>query len=532
MTTYPAQIDTTASLPTAVDLQTPVSGDTVNRLRDTIIAIEAELGVQPAGSDTTVAARLTRLENAVILDVVTLNGDLGGTPPHPLVVGLQNRPLSPAAPTIGQVIAWNGIVWAPANNISLAQDLGGTPPAPLVVGLQGIPISTQSPTNGQVLTWVGSSGKWTPQSQSINVLPANTLLPVEVLFLGGDGYNSLTSPVRVAARNVDMSTFPATTGDGRTRTMKFLADLEVTNTSATGVVLLKDVTSNAYINGASVSNTSGNAVSPIQITTSIANNFTNGQQVFISGVVGNTNANGVFTITVTSPTTFTLNGTTGNGAYVSGGVVAAQFTSSLSSTELSLNISSGNVPGVMRTDFIANYEVQIFIINGGITDNVICRNARIYITYSPPVVISQLIPVVMPIDINFVAGTELNGFSTPAGVGGRVLDLSTNLIPATLADGRSRFIQFYADVEGSAPGVDGYVQLFDTTDNVVVSGTFFHITNTVGSEVHSAVLPVAPTPGFIRNDIPTRYEAQIWKVSGSPADRMICNNARLTIVYQ
>lgn len=530
MTTYPAQIDTTASLPTAIDLQTPVVGATVNQLRDAIIAIEAELGVQPAGLDATVAARLTRLENTVILDVVTINGDLGGTPSHPLVIGFQGRPLAPTAPTTGQVIAWNGIVWAPANNISLAQDLGGTPIAPLVVGLQGNPVSNLAPTNGQVLTWSTSIAKWQPQSISINVLPANTLLPVEVLFLGGDGYNSLTSPVRVGARNVDMTPFPVTTADGRTRTMKFLADLEVTNPSATGVVLLKNTVDNAYINGSTISNASNS--SPIVITTSIPNTFVTGQQVFISGVQGNTNANGVFTITVTNNTTFSLNSSTANAPYTSGGIVATQFTSSSSSVELSLNITSGIVPGVMRTDNIGNYEVDIFIINGGTNDQVICRNARIYVTYSPPVVISQLVPVVMPIDINFVAGTELNGFTTPAGVGGRVLDLSQNLIPAQLADGRNRLITFFTDVEVSAPGVDGYIQLYDTTDNVVVTNTFFHITNTVGAEVHSSVLTTGVVPGTIRVDQPTRYEAQIWKVSGSPADRMICNNARLTITYQ
>lgn len=530
MTTYPAQIDTTASLPTVVDLQTPVTGDTVNRLRDAIISIESELGAQPAGSFGTVAGRLDFLEAQVVTEVVTLHQDLGGTPQAPLVIGLQGRPLSPTAPTFGQVIAWNGIVWAPANNINLAQDLGGTPLAPLVVGLQGRPIGTVAPTNGQVLTWSSSQTQWIPESISINVLPANTLLPVEVLFLGGDGYNTLTSPIRVGARNVDMSPFPITTGDGRARTMKFIADLEVTNATATGVVLLKDITSNAYINGATITNASNNT--PIQITTSVPNNFSNGQQVFISGVNGNTAANGTFTISVVDTTHFNLVGSSGSGTYTSGGIAAAQFTSSTTSTELSFNIPSGNTPGTMRTDIIANYEVQIFIINGGITDNVICRNARIYVTYSPPVVISQLIPVVMPIDINFVAGTELNGFSTPAGVGGRILDLSTNLIPATLADGRNRLIQFFADVEVSAPGVDGYVQLFDTTDNAVVTGTLFHITNTVGAEFHSVVLTTGVTPGTIRVDQPTRYEAQIWKTSLSPADRMICNNARLTITYQ
>lgn len=530
MTNYPAQIDTTASLSTVIDLQTPIKGDTVNRLRDAILSIESELGVKPAGADATVRARLDRFESLIVSDVVTINGDLGGTPSLPLVIGLQGRPISPTAPTFGQSLAWNGITWAPANNIALSGDLGGVPLSPLVVGLQGNPVSNFAPTNGQVLTWLTSSGKWTPQSISINVLPANTLLPVEVVFLGGDGYNTLSSPSRVGARNVDMTPFPAISIDGRTRTMKFIADLEVTNVSAVGAVILKDLTSNAIINGANVTNASN--ASPIQITTAVPNTFITGQSIFISGVVGNTAANGPFTITVQDSTHFTLNGSTGNGPYTSSGIVATQFTSSLASAELSLSIGSGNSPGLMRTDIIANYEVQIYIVNGGVTDNVICRNARIFVSYSPPAVISQLSPIVMPIDVNFVAGMELNGFSTPAGVGGRVFDLSNNLIPATLADGRSRIIQFYADTEVSAAGVDGYVQLFDTTDNVVITNTLFHFTNTIGAETHSVVLIPGVTPGLIRNDQPTRYEAQIWKVSGSPADRVICNNARLTITYQ
>ncbi|MGO8670984.1 MAG: ubiquitin-activating E1 FCCH domain-containing protein [Capsulimonadaceae bacterium] len=62
--------------------------------------------------------------------------------------------------------------------------------------------------------------------------------------------------------------------------------------------------------------------SPIVVTTTPAHGLDTGQTVGVSGVAGNTAANGTWTVTVTSPTAFSLNGSTGNGAYVSGGVVS------------------------------------------------------------------------------------------------------------------------------------------------------------------------------------------------------------------
>jgi hypothetical protein len=60
--------------------------------------------------------------------------------------------------------------------------------------------------------------------------------------------------------------------------------------------------------------------SPIEITTASPNGYTTGDQVFIDGVQGNTAANGLWTVTVISPTTFSLSGSSGNGSYTSGGL--------------------------------------------------------------------------------------------------------------------------------------------------------------------------------------------------------------------
>lgn len=61
-TVYPCGIDSSDQLPIATDLVTPVKGEVVNRLREAIIAIQAELGIQPSGTFTTVRARLDALE--------------------------------------------------------------------------------------------------------------------------------------------------------------------------------------------------------------------------------------------------------------------------------------------------------------------------------------------------------------------------------------------------------------------------------------------------------------------------------------
>jgi prepilin-type N-terminal cleavage/methylation domain-containing protein len=76
------------------------------------------------------------------------------------------------------------------------------------------------------------------------------------------------------------------------------------------------------VGGTGVGITNASNASPIVIT-STGHNLSTGAQVFISGVAGNTNANGYFTITYVDPNNFSLNGSTGNAMYTSGGTWAA-----------------------------------------------------------------------------------------------------------------------------------------------------------------------------------------------------------------
>lgn len=62
--------------------------------------------------------------------------------------------------------------------------------------------------------------------------------------------------------------------------------------------------------------------SPIQITTTTPHLLLSGYNARVAAVGGNTAANGDWTVTVVDATNFTLNGSTGNSAYTSGGTVA------------------------------------------------------------------------------------------------------------------------------------------------------------------------------------------------------------------
>jgi len=63
---------------------------------------------------------------------------------------------------------------------------------------------------------------------------------------------------------------------------------------------------------------------PIVITTTVAHGYSSGDYVFVSGVLGNTAANGSWRIASASGSTFQLVGSAGNGAYASGGTVVNQ----------------------------------------------------------------------------------------------------------------------------------------------------------------------------------------------------------------
>jgi fibronectin type 3 domain-containing protein len=70
--------------------------------------------------------------------------------------------------------------------------------------------------------------------------------------------------------------------------------------------------------------TAATNVTPIAVTVSAPHGLSTGDSVYIRNVLGNTAANGLWAITVTSTVAFTLTGSVGNGAYTSGGKVSTK----------------------------------------------------------------------------------------------------------------------------------------------------------------------------------------------------------------
>ena len=69
--------------------------------------------------------------------------------------------------------------------------------------------------------------------------------------------------------------------------------------------------------------TAATLATPIVITTATAHGFQTGDRVLVAGVKGNLGANGVWSVTVSAPNTFSLDGSSGTGIYTGGGTVAA-----------------------------------------------------------------------------------------------------------------------------------------------------------------------------------------------------------------
>lgn len=220
-TQYPGKIDNNTSLPDAVDNLTPVKADVVNRLKQAIIAIENELGTKPSGIYSTLKARLTGIEDSINnLEIIQIAKDIGGTVSEPLVVGLQGNPLSSSAPSAGEVLAFNGLVWAPTTlsgppgSFTADGDLSGNSLSQTVIGLQGRSVLDTAPLDGYVLAWSTSSNAWHPSTVDYSKLGTGLQnIGAQQFTSTVDAYGTI---IDVQPKNIQTGNATATTLDSFT----------------------------------------------------------------------------------------------------------------------------------------------------------------------------------------------------------------------------------------------------------------------------------------------------------------------------
>lgn len=112
---FPAQIDTPQSLPKRTDNISPINAAAINILRNAIVGIESNIGVDAQGVYGSIRARLDALEAAIGGGGggggFSPGGDLSGTSTHQRVIGLYDVPLSSQTPLTNQFLGFNGLYW-------------------------------------------------------------------------------------------------------------------------------------------------------------------------------------------------------------------------------------------------------------------------------------------------------------------------------------------------------------------------------------------------------------------------------------
>lgn len=131
------------------------------------------------------------------------------------------------------------------------------------------------------------------------------------------------------------------------------------------------------LNGTLKTVTNATNATPIVITTSAAHGYTTGNTVSVRSVGGNTAANGYWTVTVLTSTTFSLTGSVGNGAYTSGGTAIRDNLTDIQPIKHGIYLADGepgagtpeNYPFDATSTFMASGQSGVF---GGFIDLLNC----------------------------------------------------------------------------------------------------------------------------------------------------------------
>ena len=168
------------------------------------------------------------------------------------------------------------------------------------------------------------------------------------------------------------------------------------NTAANGTFLVAHVTSNSFTLGSPVGTqtytsdgqwsvfhpasqvqiTGASNANPIVITAANTTGLLPGDQVLISGVEGNTNANGVHTVSNLTATTFELSGVAGNSAYTGGGTWLQVFDITGATDGGEMLVTTGSTYGLADGDTVSISGVEgTTTANGVFTTGKVASNS-------------------------------------------------------------------------------------------------------------------------------------------------------------
>jgi hypothetical protein len=132
------------------------------------------------------------------------------------------------------------------------------------------------------------------------------------------------------------------------------------------------------------------------------------------------------------------------------------------------------------------------------------------------------------IEISFVSTNTSTSSSSFQRMGGRSLDMSKW---AATVSGLNRTVSFYADIQKTSGATSAAVQLYDITNNILITNTNLTTTSNSLTTVSTINLTVGSSAGNIRNDSAAQYEVQLKMNGGSGSDAVYLTNARLLISY-
>ena len=242
--------------------------------------------------------------------------------------------------------------------------------------MTAIVVTTASPhnfpaSNGLVtITGVGGNTAANATGKVVTVLDATHFsIPVTPSgdYTGGGTYTSTPMVVTTAAAH-GLTGSPTFSIVGVNGTTAANASWTATVIDTTHLLLNSGVANAAYVSGGRYGSPLGTTVtgatnaSPIVITAAGPHGLSTGQNITIAGVVGNTAANGSWTVTVVDATHYSLNGSTGNAAYTSGGTA--------SGAQVSTDIDGFRIDAQGDAAYLATTATPLVSLFGGPAVNV------------------------------------------------------------------------------------------------------------------------------------------------------------------